>query len=282
MSESRGYTIQGRQQLTPLPASDLDRDPRGIIWMYEPPNPRATYCMGVDPSVGITSWHRALRTRDDMRTDNGAIEIIRLGRNGPDVQVCEYAAPIDPEDLADVANALGRLYAGAEENEECLAIVEIFPGPGLLTQRRLINDFGYTNLFVWKYLDSMAMTPTKSLGWTATTKSVRDLWIRGSRHINRGAVRIHSEPLIEEMVNAEQDPVKMTAKAIYGHHDDRLRAFLLAIWALHDWSGQIEIPEHSRVEVGAPAASWQASDISAEQMYEAWDEKWSELSEEPY
>lgn len=277
------YTIQGRHTVQALPLADLDHDPRGVVWMYEEPSSRATYVMGIDPTVGITTWHRSLRTRDDLKTDNGAIEIIRVGRNGaPDVQVCEYAAPIDPEDLADVANALGRLYAGNDENEQCLCIIEVYPGPGLLTLRKMINHYGYTNHFLWKYLDSMSTRPTNSLGWTASPKSVRDLWIRGSRHINRGNIVIYSDHFVEEMVDAEQDNLKMTAKAIYGRHDDRLRALLMAIWAAHDWSMQIETDSQSRVESGVPAASWQSSDMSSERMYEAWETRFEELSEDVY
>lgn len=280
--QPNGWTIQGRHTLERHTASEYDSDPRGVVWMYEPPETRATYVMGIDPTVGITNWDRALRTQDDFKTDNGAIEILRVGRHGqPDVQVCEYAAPIDPEDLADVANALGRLYCGQDENEQCLCIIEVYPGPGLLTLRKMINQYGYTNMFIWKYLDSYTTKPTNSLGWTASPKSVRDLWIRGSRHINRGGVRIYSEHFCAEMVDAEQDPIKMTAKAAYGAHDDRLRALLMAIWAAHDWSAQIETESASRVEAGVPAAHWQASDMSTERMYEAWEERFSEISDEP-
>jgi len=278
---SRGYTIQGRHELESMDPTDLDKDPRGIAWLYEAPSTRAAYVMGIDPSVGITGWDRSLRTRDDTKTDNGAIEIIRVGRNGePDVQVCEYAAPIDPEDLADVANALGRLYSGSDENEQCLCIPEVYPGPGLLTLRKMINQYGYGNWFVWKYLDTMTTKPTNALGWTATPKSVRDLWIRASRHIARGGLVIHSESLIEEMRDCEQDPLKMTAKAIYGRHDDRVRAMLMAIWAAHDWTGQIELDTHSRVESGVPAPVWQASDISSDRMLEAWEDRFAEISDE--
>ena len=278
-----GYTIQGRHTIERLSGSDLDSDARGIVWMFEPPNPRATYVMGIDPTVGITGWHRTTRTRDDIKTDNGAIEIIRVGKNDqPDVQVCEYAAPIDPEDLADVANALGRLYAGTDENEQCHCIIETYPGPGLLTLRKLINFYGYTNHFKWRYLDTMTTKPTNSIGWTATPKSVRDLWIRGSRHINRGGLVINSEVFIEEIIDCEQDPVKMTAKAIYGRHDDRLRAMLMAVWAAHDWSSQVETDSHSRVETGVPSASWQQSDISSERLIEAWEDRFCEISEDAY
>ena len=280
----KGYTVQGRFSLTPLSAGELDRDPRGIVFIWEDPSPRSTYIIGVDPTAGVTGWERELRTRDDFKVDNGAIEVLRLGRNGlPDVQVAEYAAPIDPEDLAAVVNALGRLYAGNDENEQALVICEIWPGPGLLTQRRMINEFGYGNFFVWRYLDTLTTKPTNNIGWTSTPKSVRDLWIRGSRHINRGKVIIRSEYLIEEMTDCEQDQLKMTAKAIYGRHDDRVRAFLMALWAAHDWSSQtFELDDHSRVEQGVPAANWQASDISAERMYDAWEDRWSEISEESY
>jgi len=274
------YTIQGRHQVRQLSDLDCDHDARGIVWMYEEPNPRATYVMGIDPTVGLTGWDRALRTEDDTKTDNAAIEIIRVGYEGrPDVQVCEYAAPIDPEDLADVANALGRLYAGREEEEQCLCIVEVYPGPGLLTLRKMIDHYGYTKHFVWSYLDSAAPKLTKQLGWTASPKSVRDLWIRGSRHINRGGVVIYSPEFVEEMTDCETDPTKMTAKAIYGRHDDRVRALLMAIWAAHASSGQIETEIRSRVELGVPAASWQASDMSLDRMYEAWDDRFAELSD---
>lgn len=276
-----GWTIQNRHTLELCSPSDFDADPRGIVWIYEEPNPRATYVMGIDPTVGITGWDRSLRTVDDFKTDNGAIEILRVGRDGkPDVQVCEYAAPIDPEDLADVANALGRLYSGATEDEQCLCIPEVYPGPGLLTLRKMINHYGYTNFFVWRYLDSLATKPTQSLGWTASPKTVRDLWIRGSRHINRGGCVIHSNHLVSEMTDAVQDREKMSAKAAYGAHDDRLRALLMAIWAAHDWSTQIETETHSNVNVGVPGADWQASDISVERLYEAWEDRFSEISDD--
>lgn len=210
-----------------------DPDPRGLVLMFEQPRASETYICGVDPTVGIVGWNRNLRTKDDIRTDNGAIEIIRRGKGGkPDVQVCEYAAPIDPEDLATVANILGHLYAGNDDNGCCMQIIEVYPGPGLLTQRKMINTFGYMNMFVWKYLDSMQPKATGSLGWVSSPKSVRDLWIRGTRHISRDQLRILSPFLAEELVHCEADPLKMTAKAASGKHDDRVRAMLMAIWCV--------------------------------------------------
>jgi hypothetical protein len=196
----------------------------------------------------------------------------------PDVQVCEYAAPIDPEELADVANVLGRLYAGRDEQGQCLNIIEVYPGPGLLTQRKMINALGYTNMFVWKYLDSMSVKLTTSLGWQSSPKSVRDLWIRGTRHISLDKIRILSPYLAEELAHCEADELKMTAKASSGKHDDRVRAFLMAIWAAHDWSYQIDDRPAEVTTYKQP--DWQRSDISAAKMYEAWDEIFSRLQDE--
>ncbi len=270
------YRIGSSTLLEPMTEAQLDKDPRGIIWIWEPPRPNATYVLGCDPTVGLVGWDRTLRVADDAKTDNGAIEIIRVTEK-KDYQVAEFAAPIDPEELADVANALGRLYGGADEDGQCLAIVES-NNSGLLTIRRMLNDHGYTNHFVWKYLDSAIPKPTHSLGWYATPKSVQLLWVRSSRHILKGNIDIRSPWLVEEMTDAEMDPDKMTAKAIYGRHDDRLRAINLAIWAAHEWSIDVET-EKQEVSTGADRADWQATDCTAEEMMDAWNERFCELSE---
>ena len=278
MAFSEYYRIGHLGNLTKADAP-FDKDPRGLVLMFEEPSSKETYVCGVDPTVGIVGWNRQLRTRDDLRTDNGAIEIIRLGRNGkPDVQVCEYAAPIDPEDLADVADSLGRLYAGNDENGQCLMCIEVYPGPGLMTQRKMLSGLGYYNMFVWKYLDSMSVKLTTSLGWQSSPKSVRDLWIRGTRHISLDKVKVLSPYLAEELAHCEADELKMTAKASSGKHDDRVRAFLMAIWAAHDWSYQVD---NMKVEVTTTKQpNWQASDISYEKMLDAWADKFAEIQEE--
>lgn len=270
------YRIGNKAKFLALDQGEIDRDPRGIAWLWEEPRLGATYVMGVDPSGGITGWDRTLRTQEDHKTDNGAIEIIRVGADR-DYQVAEYAAPIDPEDLADMANALGRLYSGSDEEGQALAIVET-NNFGLLTARRMMNNHGYLHQFVWKYIDSAIPKPTGSVGWYATSKSVPLLWARGARHILRGGLKVRSPWLVEEMADAELDPEKMWAKAIHGSHDDRLRAILLAVWAAHEWSIDIE---SEKVEVSASdeAPEWQATDISAEDLVDAWNERFAELAE---
>ncbi|HLZ39413.1 MAG TPA: hypothetical protein VKQ11_00530 [Candidatus Sulfotelmatobacter sp.] len=275
----RSYYV-ANSAMIPCSASDLDSDPRGIIWIFEEPDPRGVYVMGVDPSGGIPLWNRYARTDSDHRTDNGAIQILKVGRGEeiPDKQVCEFAAPIDPEDLGEVANIVGRVYGGSSEEGQAKAIIEIQPGPGLLTQRKLIS-YGYTNLFVWSYLDGATLTRTNTMGWTSTPRTQRDLWLRSSRHMIHGLCDLSSPWLIEEMADAEMNMAKMRAQSVYGKHDDRLMALMLAIWCAREWSLDVEtVPSDLRTD--AKPVDPQACDMTYSQMMDQWEEQFCALGEE--
>jgi hypothetical protein len=259
-------------------AEHTDDDGRGLVWMYEPPKPTANYIVSCDPSYGIAGWQRELRTEDDQKTDNCAIEVIRCGTGKlPDVQVAEYAAPIDPEDAAYVVNFLGRMYGGADENEQALVIIEVHPGPGLLTQRELLNRYGYVNLFLWQHLDKMSVSQTQSYGWYSSRQSRQMLWIRGTRHINKRLITLNSPWLIEEMTDCVLDNfLSFTARASFGNHDDRVVATLLGIWAARQWTFDNAPEEQDKVQVvNAPDA--QHSDMTLEEMQDDWADRTSYL-----
>lgn len=269
------YRIGSNQTLelihTPHP-----RDGRGVLLMWEPPSPRSTYVVGADPAVGVPGWNRFLPAR--VSNDNCAACVIRVGSDGrPDYQVAEYAAPLDAEDFAGPLSALGRIYAGASESGEAMVIIEVSPGPGLATQRRMIDHYQYTTFFHWHYLDQLAPVETRWLGFVASHQSVRLLWIRAHNHIARNMFIPRSPYLIEEMRYSVMNP-QMWGEAVSGKKDDRIRAAMLAIWGAHSWTMQLDIPQ-PRVETNSVAAQWQASDISSEKMMEAWEERFSELQD---
>ncbi len=263
------YTLEG---------SEPDDDPRGFVNIWEPPIATASYIVACDPSYGRAGWQRELRTEDDEKTDNCAIEVIRCGGGRhPDIQVAEYAAPIDAEDAAGVVNFLGRMYAGAGEDSQALAIIEVQPGPGLLTQRELINRFGYTNLFIWQHLDRMAVQQTLSYGWYSSRQSRQMLWIRGTRHINQAKVKINSPWLVEEMTDCVLDNfLSFTARAQFGSHDDRMVAILLGIWAANEWNFE-NAPEEAAAAQDTNKPDYQRSDCSYEQMQDDWNERFAAL-----
>lgn len=250
-----------------LPA-DYDGDPRGFLWMWEPPRTHHTYIMGIDPTVGRTGWSRYSRSSDDKRTDNGAIEVIRLGRNGaPDMQVAEYAAPIDAFELGIVANTIGRIYSGTED-DQCKCIIEVYPGPGAMTMRQMI-ELGYGNMWMWEYYANAQPTQTPRIGWTASNSTNRDLWAKFSRHLIRDEVRLHSPWLYDELAGCRWDPIKQWASNS-GGHDDRVRAFSLACWAGNGWSMASERTKEMITNT-AQVVDWQRSDRTVEEMYASWD-----------
>lgn len=279
--------VTGWQTLTPAEA-------RGIIWLFEEPKPNATYVVSCDPAMGITGWDRTVP--QDAKTDNSAIQVFRLGKREvkitgdddkektllvpTDYQVAEFAGPVDFEATAAVLNALGRLFKGNGLMGAAHAIIEVYPGPGWMVEKTLISKHGYMNFYHRKYIDTLMPTETKGIGWQATRQSVRDLWIHGTRHITNMNVVIRSPWLHSEMKTT--DPIKFmdyTSEAQSGFTDDRLRAAMLAFWALHDFSSQVRVETVSTIEKTSQPVNWQQSDLSAGSLKDEWEKRFRELGE---
>lgn len=223
---------------------DPAHEARGVLWMWEMPRRDATYVIGFDPTYGITGWTPWNATQDDHKTDNAAIEVIRIGGlvTGPDgkpyqekdTQVAEWAAPVDYACSAATANAIGKLYRGTADEEGCLLNLET-TGPGLAVFPVLWGTYGYTNQFIQKYLDSPAPQRKINYGFWASKSSNHLLWQKGVRHIWTDTLKINSPWLLEEIADA--NALRFVAGSRDGEpsHDDRFRALLLAIWAGHDF-----------------------------------------------
>ncbi len=268
------FSISNVGRLEKMDPREYDLDPRGIVWMFEPPNKGAQYCCGVDPTVGRTGWTRYSRVKEDMRTNNGAIEILKIGKNGAkDVQVAEYAAPIDAFDLAYVINVLARIYAGIEE-DMCKIIIEVFPGPGAGTLQQCL-ELGATNLFHWEMYGNTAATPTRAMGWHASPRTNRDLWVKAARHMVLQNVIIKSPWLVEELADCRLNLEKDYAENP-GGLDDRVRAFSLALWVANSWSVNIERTTEKISTV--PEVDWQKSDLSLDEIHEGWNTMLDRLS----
>lgn len=262
MLPDRLYVAGGHILPCEEPWEEIDKDPRGLLLMWEPAIPQAKYVMAMDSSEGITGWSRATRSDNDHKVDNGAIVVFRVdGIKAPkmratprgveqdmddrgqllfywrDVQVAEYAAPCDPVEIARVANVLGRIYAG-DADDQCELIWESWPGCGILCTQELLR-VGYGNLWMWEYLDSVA-EETNRMGWRSTRESQKLLWQRARRHLIQKKALIRSKWLLEEYANAEIDMEKMRARAAYGYHDDRFQAANMAFWAAHKWTYEVE------------------------------------------
>lgn len=292
---------ESKQALAPINLSGswetlTNEEARGICWLFEEPKYKETYIIGTDPAFGITGWDRTV-PMDDQEKDNAAIEVFRLGKReirnkdkdtGKETitvvptayQVAEFAAPVDYEDTAAVINLLGRLYAGNGRMGVAHTIIEVYPGNGWMVEKTLISKYGYLNFYQPKYINTLMPQTAKGIGWQANLKSVRDLWIMGVRQITNGSVVLRSPWLINEMETT--DPIKFmsyTSEAASGFHDDRLRAMMLAVWAMFDFSSQVKVETKTTIERNTKAVSWQMSDLSADNLKSAWEKRFREIME---
>lgn len=263
----------GQDAIVPAHPDELDSDPRGIVWIWEPPRRSATYYLGIDSTNGIIPWNRNIRNEEDYRTDNGAICVMRTPREegAPDIQVAEYAAPIDQEELGKVANLLGRIYGGSNEDGQAMAITEVHLGMGLPVIRKMM-DLGYLNHFAWQHIDKIAVVNTASYGWYASPTSVRLLWEKLRKHLALRRIIIKSQWLVEELGDALWDAQKQTANAASGKHDDRIRALGLCVWAAHMWGTTPELESTEDVKKTETKVDWQRRAVSYEQMQDEMNE----------
>ena len=266
---------------------------RGIVWLFEEPKYNKLYIIGVDPAFGITGWDRTI-PMDDQDKDNSAIEVFRVDnrevaaedRDGKKIikymptayQVAEYAGPVDYAETAAIVNALGRLYRGNGKMGVAHSIIEVYPGSGWMVEKTLISKYGYLNFYQPKFINTLEPQTARGIGWQANVKSVRDLWIQGTRHINNRDVVLRSPWLISEMETT--DPIKFmsyTSEAQSGFHDDRLRAFMLVLWAAFDFSSQVRVETKTTIEKNAKPVNWQASDLSSKRLEDAWAKRFREI-----
>lgn len=281
-----------------------ERDPRGQLLVWEPPLDSSNYIVGCDPTMGILGWNRQLRTDEEEKHDNAAIEVFRRGRwhdvitevkdtdgntrtvrtptKSPDVQVAEWVGPLDAEDLAYVCNFIGRMYPGNSEERQALMAIEIAPGPGWLTQRVLASQYGYERFPQWLVEGSnLLQRDTGKRGWYSSAQTRRDLWVRGAGHIKRRNVVLNSRHFVEEMVACKPDNfLSLTARAtrsgVTGLNDDRVVAGLIALWFANEWVIGAEPTEPARRE-DTSEPEWQNSAMSAEDMAAAWENRMQEL-----
>lgn len=234
-TENPIYHVAG-YHLGPMHPSELDRDPRGIVWLWEHPSANRTYVLGADPTGGIPGWRRDFRQSDDVLTDNAGIEIFRKGsppilcekckglgwiptqqkgvnvecfecdgrgkKGGRAVQVAEFAAPVDSEECALYIFILGRVFAGNSDFEECLAVVEV-NNTGIITVKALINKYGYTNLWQSQTLNSGAGAKyTSGFGFLSSATSVAVLHAKSRVVVTRRDVEVRSRFLVKEYSDA--------------------------------------------------------------------------------
>lgn len=225
-----------RVKLVPLRATGSLQliDPNNKVFIWEMPDPTASYGAGEDLAEGLGE-------------DRSVIEIIRKGDfDHPIRQVCEFASDeVNAVGATAIAYALGSFYSPRfptpgldpastlpESSRQLRHIIEVNTGEPLQLELRKL---GWSNFHRWCRYDSRKLVPTNKLGWFTVTWS-RWLMLDYLIHFLRNhLIDIGSPWFIDEMQSFQKADSDAKLKAEFGAHDDRIMAFGIAFFSLHIW-----------------------------------------------
>lgn len=245
---------------------------RFLVW--ETPERGATYAIGVDCSEGVGA-------------DRSVASVIKLGTGKtPDTQVAEFASDWHgAAAMAPIVSAIGRFYSDDEGLEAIVTAEANMIGQVFLQDLRLIH--GYTNLYIRRSYDRVESVWIDKLGFVTNKQTRLALLTRGLHGMQMGHLKPKSEYLLQEMEDFESDWNLALARAKSGQHDDRVIAFFLAYWGVHDeqWAvGEDPVEDFQRLTAAGKVAeaqeqatgrkrSGQNTAISAEDLTAQWDEE---------
>lgn len=257
--------------------------PMDVLQVWEPPRKGHLYVVSADISSG-------------MELDKSCIDVTRVGtiREGEE-QVAQFVTrTVDETDLANVIDAVGKLYYGRDAQPALVAIE--CNGMGIATQAKLLKQIGYTNCYIWRYLDTIeGKDLTTKFGWWTNQRSrplMLQYYIHSVKtvdpHTGYPDYRINSPHTIAEMADFQTPGPLWMAEAADGANDDCLFAGAIGVYvaqtlqydqrestseARRRLSEEQARVEHNAKLVGQ-GVSFQSTDASADEMNgrDAWDE----------
>lgn len=211
--------VGGDEKSRRLANLEADPGPRDTLQVWEPPRRGFLYIVTADISSGL-------------QQDNSVVEVTRVGTlRECDEQVAQFVSnSVDETDMAYVIDAVGRFYAGRDGQPARVAIE--CNGMGISTQNELIKHIGYTNLFIWEYIDAVeGHELTTRYGWY-TNQRTRPMILQAYLHAIKSVdphtglpdYRINSPWTMQEMADFQSPGPLWLAEAVDGAHDDCILA----------------------------------------------------------
>ena len=204
-------------------------DPLKKLLIYEHPEEKATYSVGVDPGTGVGG-------------DRTAIAVTKTGRDAhPDKQVAEFAS----DDISNVeiyiwVAAITAYYGQYMEDEQPRIVIE---------QRRKYGDscyhalklHGFRNHHKFREYDKKTLRPiqrdNQREGWFTNAWS-RPLLLGMFKYaVDGGWFEVSSKWLLEEIEGFEQKTTESGTTRMdhmQGKHDNRIFAAAMSYFTLHD------------------------------------------------
>lgn len=190
------------------------------LFLWEQPDPREAYYVGVDVGDGIVGG------------DFSVAEVFRAGHgNRPDVQVGEWVGYEPPLAFAKIVYALGFWF------NKCEIAVE-YAREGMTTANSLMNDLEYPNLYRPRHADRPGKQLANYLHWQTTSKTKPGLLVRMNETLLEDAIVIHSQYLLDELRRCVKDGITFSG---LGGHDDAAVSACIALYCLRETMPELRV-----------------------------------------
>lgn len=189
---------------------EVHEDPKGVVSIWESPEPDRTYFIGADPAGGVGK-------------DKGAAYVID-GHTGK--IVARIWGDMLPADFARELYKLARFYNNAficvEVNNHGHVVIHV-----------LTKELNYRNLYKRRSIDEISQKPTNKLGFHTTNENKILITEKLKTAVKTGKLIIPDADLINEMTTFIQEASKSGASvrrhATQGAHDDLVMAAAFAV-----------------------------------------------------
>ena len=178
--------------------------------IWERPELGATYCVGVDVSLGNDGQ------------DYSCCQVVKTNELTVDKQVACWHGYIDPESLAEVVLAICWMY------NEALAAVEV-NSMGMVTNNKLVRQYEYENIYRYKHLDKLTHWMTDIIGFWTNDKTKRALMSKMSKTLLDDLLEIPDKNTVDELYDFTEDGAEGD-----GAHDDMQMALHIALYCAHE------------------------------------------------
>lgn len=187
---------------------EIHEDPKGVIAIWEEPDPSHVYVIGADPSGGVGQDMGAAYVKD---CKTGKL----VARIWGDLIPADFA-----RELFKLAKFYNNAYACVESNNHGQVVLHV------------LKEMGYRNLYKRSTIDEITNKPTKKVGFLTTNQSKILITEKLKNTAKEGKIVILDRDLISEMSTFVQVTSKtgnsVRREASVGCHDDLVMAACLA------------------------------------------------------
>lgn len=211
----------------------VEKNEKGYLKVFKPPNEFHRYVIGADVSEGII----VSEGEDSKERDFSCAQVLDATTYE---QVAVWHGRIDPDLYGRQLEMLGRYY-----NTALIAVEKNAMG---LTPLIVLRDLNYSNLYYRERFGLISEKTTSEMGWVTDSQS-KEMIINDATHLFREKrIGIYDSDTISEMMSFVRG-ADGSARAARSSWDDRVMALLIAIKMLTRPQGRRVDNEIERLDI---------------------------------